>query len=99
MAVLVPGRSVIGIKIPADGVIDITVHIIVDAIAGNFIFVDPDVVPGNIGVVPVDAAVDKGNDYRRKIIAGCRPGTILAFNKANAFNRPLVIVGLAPGAA
>src|SRR5262249_24208377 len=60
VAVVVHGVAVVVHEVVAVDVIDVAVVVVVDAVAGDFAGVGPDV-GGQVGVVVVDAALDDGD--------------------------------------
>lgn len=59
-------------EVPAPRVVDESVAVIVDSVAGNLAAVGPDVV-GQVGVSPVDAGIDHGHDDADACVAELVP--------------------------
>src|SRR3546814_5342783 len=76
VAVMVPRLVVVSQKIPADDVVDIAVAVVVDAVARRLARILPDIGPIEIGVVPVEPAVDDRDDDRPGIGAELGPGAV-----------------------
>src|SRR3546814_5076740 len=73
---MVPRLVVVSQKIPADDVVDIAVAVVVDAVARRLARILPDIGPIEIGVVPVEPAVDDRDDDRPGIGAELGPGAV-----------------------
>ena len=96
VAVIVPGLVVIVEEVPADRVVDIAVVIVVDAVAGDFLRVVPQAVLVDVLMVPVETGVDDGDHDRLGIAFDKPPGGIGAGIQADALQRPLIRIILAP---
>src|SRR3546814_12997729 len=89
---MVPRLVVVSQKIPADDVVDIAVAVVVDAVARRLARILPDIGPIEIGVVPVEPAVDDRDDDRPGIGAELGPAAVGGPAQPAALDRPLVVM-------
>jgi hypothetical protein len=64
---VIPRHAAAFKEIVSNDVIDITVLVIIDSVFGDFTVVAPDVIPGDILMIPVQARIDDGYGYRTRL--------------------------------
>src|SRR3546814_15304810 len=89
---MVPRLVVVSQKIPADDVVDIAVAVVVDAVARRLARILPDIGPIEIGVLPVEPAVDDRDDDRPVIGADIGPGAVGGPAQPDAHCPPLDVM-------